>query len=128
MKIYNVNVYDVNHYYKVESEMYISIKKVDKIVVVKDLFGVREAVTNLPLNVYKDNYVLTKKYIKHYMKYKLMLGVNKRDLINKNLATSDILDKYASMFVWSNFRKFVKVYDDQKYIDNKIRKIKKLNR
>ena len=125
MRIYNVNVYDINQYFKVESNKFVSIKKIDKIIVVKNLFGVHELITNQPLIIYNDNYFIEKRHIKYFLKYEFFIGINKKDLIDKNMVTAKELDKYGDMFVWSRFREFVRDRSTQEQINYKIKKISK---
>ena len=130
MKVYNVNVYTIHPYYttindKRTGNEYALVKKIDKIMVTKTLFGVKEIITRQPLLVYDHNYMdFDKKIQKYFLKYDIILGVNKNSLRPKNLAIASKLDEYKNNFVWSNFRKVIKVYNSQKEINERINKIK----
>lgn len=68
MKIYNVNVYDIDQYITNSNIEFVKVRKLDKIIVVKNLFGVHEVVTNQPIIVYKDNYFMNKYHIRYAKK------------------------------------------------------------
>ena len=130
MKIYNVKVYNINQYYttlkgKDTGKRFVSIEKIDNIMVTKGLLGVREIITGFPVIIYDKNYILNKKYLKFYKKHRIVLGINKSSLELKNLVIASELDEYKNNFVWSNFRKIIKVYNSQKEIDKKIANIKR---
>ena len=125
MKIYNVNVYDIDQYITNSNSEFVRVRKLDKIIVVKNLFGVYEVVTNQPIIVYKDNYFMNKYHIRYAKKYGFLLGVNKSDLKDINFPTRNNLIMYRSMFIWSNFRSFIKDRSTEKQINNKVMKLEK---
>lgn len=125
MKVYKVNVYNINQYHKVKSNQFVSINKIDKIIVVKDLFGVHELITNQPLIVYDDIYYVDDMQIKYFSKYGFIIGINKNDLTDENLITHRDLTIYQSMFILSKFYKFMNDKSTQDQINYKIKKIDK---
>lgn len=131
MKVYNVNVYTIHPYYTTINDKktgieYVLVKKIDKIMVTKNLFGVREVITKKPLIVYDNNYIeLNKKRKKYYLKHGVVLGINKSSLKAKNLVVASELDRYKNRFVWSKFRKIIKIHDSQLVINERIEKIKR---
>ena len=124
MKVYNVKVYDINEYIIGGNLHLATIRKLDKIMVVKKIFFVREIITNKPIFIYDNNYIRTKEHIKYIKKYGYILGINKNNLVDKNIATVNDLEKYKYFFIWSNYRRFVKDHTSRTNINNRIEKIK----
>lgn len=127
MKIYNVNVYDIDQfgiYGKIGN-----IYKIDKIMVTRGLFGVREIITHQPIKVFDKDSILDKIDMAYYKKYDFVLGINKMSLAYKNMVIKSSLTKYAADFLKSDFLKFLREYDsdaiDQEIVDYRINKILK---
>ena len=127
MKVYNVNVYDIDQfgiYGKIGN-----IYKIDKIMVTRGLFGVREIITHQPIKVFDKDSILDKIDMAYYKKYDFVLGINKMSLAYKNMVIKSSLTKYAADFLKSDFLKFLREYDsdaiDQEIVDYRINKILK---
>lgn len=127
MKVYNVNVYDIDQfgiYGKIGG-----IYKIDKIMVTRGLFGVREIITHQPIKVFDKDSILDKIDMVYYKKYDFVLGINKMSLAYKNMVIKSCLTKYAADFLKSDFLKFLRKYDtdaiDQEIVDYRINKILK---
>ena len=102
MKVYNVNVY---------SECFLTpytiehVSLVDKIIVKKSIFGLREIITGKKINIIDSmEYSLITNY-SDLKKYGCALGVQRKDLVNKNLATMDELNNYLNKFENSDIKK-----------------------
>ena len=126
MKIYNVNVYDINAYITNNRNLITVIKKLDKIMVYKSLFHVRELVTNQPINVYDKNYDVKQKHFNYFYKYNCILGINKDSLIDENLATVQELEKYKYKLTKIKYLRFQKDSNTQVEIDKKIEQAKRM--
>ena len=127
MKVYNVNVYDIDQfgiYGKIGN-----IYKIDKIMVTRGLFGVREIITHQPIKVFDKDSILDKIDMAYYKKYDFVLGISKMSLVYKNMVIKSSLTKYAADFLKSDFLKFLREYDsdaiDQEIVDYRINKILK---
>lgn len=127
MKVYNVNVYDIDQfgiYGKIGG-----IYKIDKIMVTRGLFGVREIITHQPIKVFDKDSILDKIDMAYYKKYGFVLGINKMSLAYKNMVIKSSLTKYATDFLKSDFLKFLREYDsdaiNQEIVDYRINKILK---
>lgn len=121
MKVYNVNVYNINQFNKVGQLEYI-----DKIMVTRSLFGAREIVTRQLVDVVPDEGISNKINIDYYGKYGYVLGVRRKSLRSKNVANDKELWQYAKSFMSSNFFSFIKKDSDhplnQAIVDYRVKK------
>lgn len=96
MKVYKVQIYDVNRSFK-KGKLY----ELDYALVKKTIFGVKEIVTNEPVATFVDP-----KKTGNILKYTLygyknlgyVIGCKKTDFKNKNLALRSDLKKYLYLY------------------------------
>ena len=103
MKVYNVNVYDVDQFKQIGKLEYI-----DTVMVVRTMFGAREIVTRQLIDIITDEGIANKVNMRYYGKYGYVLGVRNKSFNSKNIATDVDLWKYAKEFMSSKYLSFVR--------------------
>ena len=127
MKIYSVNVYDINQYYKIKSDKFVSITKVDKIIVTKGLFGIRELITRQQIYGFKGNFNIDQNCINYANKYGFILGINESNLTDKKIAKEhDVID-YKNKFISSNYCQYLEKNSNRYDVKRKIKNMKRKN-
>ena len=128
MKVYNVNVYDIDQFGIKYGKMGF-IKSIGKIMVTKNFFSAKEIITHQPIIVFSNDSLLSRIDMEYYKKYGYVLGVNELSFAYKNMIFQGDLDEYAKEFLESDFLKFLRKYDsdalNQSRIDYEIEKTKR---
>lgn len=105
MKLYNVNVYTLSHSL-IECGKLLYL---DKIVVEKKFFAVREIITKEPLMVVSaDEHLMNRLNFYKYDKDGYLLTVKKEELIDKKKATIEDVEDYVNRFNDSNISRVFK--------------------
>lgn len=121
MKVYNVNVYEVDQFKQIGKLEY-----VDNIMVTRGLFGAKEIVTGQLVDIITDEGISNKVNMRYYGKYGYVLGVRNRSFKAKNVANDKDLWKYAKSFMSSKYLAFIrKTKEDslnQAIVDYRVKK------
>lgn len=131
MKAYNVSVYDID-LFNSKGKGICSKEKVDKIIVYRTIFGVKEIITHQPFIIFDKRYFTSTIDMSFYEKYGFLLGVDERSIAYKNISSKSNLEEYEKVFLESDFLKYLRNYTDDgldeeiihKRIDQIKRKIK----
>ena len=124
MKIYNVNIFSID--YKGTAKLH----PIANALVKKSIFGVREVITNMKLEVcdedYRPEYVLYHVDVNKWKEYGRVLAVDTQELVDKNLAKESDIEKYVNGFSTSKLKC---VFDEMfmiraKNVENSKQKIK----
>lgn len=121
MKVYNVNVYDVEQFKQIGK-----LELVDNIMVTRGLFGAREIVTGQLVDIITDEGISNKVDMRYYGKYGYVLGVRNKSFNSKNVANDRDLWRYAKEFMSSKYLAFIRknkeVSLNQAIVDYRVKK------
>ncbi len=126
MKVYNVNIYEIDH--KVAPG---NLWHKGHGLVKVNMFGAREIVTNTKLRICDKNDPDGNVFFSIYEKQGYLLGIEKSEIIDRHLASLDEVNEYINNWEDSELKKYfeeIKILSKEEFkkINEKVRKLSKM--